>query len=241
MNTIDRILSHQSQRQFSEQALEPATLEQLLRCAQAAATSHYVQAYSIIGITDPALKQSLAAVSGQAHALNNAHLLVFIADLNRHASLVAADTPLGNAENLLVATIDASLAAQNLTLAAESLGLGCCYLGSLRNQVGKVIELLQLPRYTFPLFGIALGYPAQALSGEQKPRLPLNEIYQENGYQSSARQANLAAYDEMVAAYYAARGQNQRQQAWTALMQDFFSTPRRQDMGDWLKRQGFEA
>ena len=176
MNTIDLLLSHHSVRQFSGQSIAEETLQRLIAGAQAAPTSHYVQAYSIIGITDPALKQALAAISGQAHALNNARLLVFIADFNRHAELLEDKQYLGSTENLLVAAIDASLAAQNLCIAAESLGIGCCYLGSLRNQVAEIIRLLELPRFTFPLFGIALGYPAADADSEQKPRLQKNTV-----------------------------------------------------------------
>lgn len=239
MNTIDLLLSHHSVRQFSGQSIAEETLQRLIAGAQAAPTSHYVQAYSIIGITDPALKQALAAISGQAHALNNARLLVFIADFNRHADLLEDKQQLGSAENLLVAAIDASLAAQNLCIAAESLGIGCCYLGSLRNQVAEIIRLLELPRFTFPLFGIALGYPAADADSEQKPRLPMAEIYHQNRYDSRERARHLADYDAQVQAYYAARARGQKNQQWTTQMRDFFSRPRRQEIADVLQSQGF--
>lgn len=240
MTTIELIQQHHSVRQFSTQSIEPTTLNTLIASAQAAATAHYVQAYSIISITDNELKQKLASISGQEHALNNAHLLVFIADLNRHASLLnpVPDT-LGSIENLVIALTDAALAAQNLTLAAESLGLGCCYLGSLRNQVGELIRLLNLPRYTFPLFGIALGYPARDADMEQKPRLPLAEIHMYNGYHSEARQQHLSAFDGQVQAYYAERVRGQRIEQWTTQMRQFFSKVRRADMSEHLKAQGF--
>lgn len=239
MDTIELILSHRSLRQFSDKKIDDATLARLIAAAQAAATSHHVQAYSIIGIGDPALKQAVAAVSGQAHALDNAHLLVFIADLNRHRSLLDDEAALGSAENLLVAVIDAALAAQNLTLAAESLGIGCCYLGSLRNRVGDIIRLLELPRHTFPLFGIALGYPAAHADSEHKPRLPQAEIYHHDRYDSSGRATHLAAYDAQMQDYYTHRARGAGARQWSSLMRDFFSQPRRADIGDWLRRQGF--
>lgn len=240
MTTIELIQKHHSIRQFSDKALETSTLHTLIASAQAAATAHYVQAYSIISITDKELKQKLAAISGQAHALDNAHLLVFIADLNRHATLLEPiPATLGSIENLFIALTDATLAAQNLTLAAESLGLGCCYLGSLRNQVGELIRLLKLPRYTFPLFGIALGYPAQDADMEQKPRLPAAEVHMYNGYHNDNRHEHLSAFDAQVQAYYAERARGQKTEDWTNQMRQFFSTVRRADMGDFLKAQGF--
>ena len=77
--------------------------------------------------------------------------------------------------------VDASLAAQNMAIAAESMGLGICYIGSLRNDVKKASEILGLPDGAFPLFGMVAGYPTE--EGSQKERLPFEAVYHENTYQ----------------------------------------------------------
>ncbi len=237
-DTIQLLKNHHSVRDFADRPLPQETVNELIACAQAAATSHFVQAYSIIGVTNPEQKQAVAAISGQKHALANGHLFIFVADLNRHAGLMDDTAELGTTENLLVATIDATLAAQNLTIAAESLGLGCCYLGSLRNESTTLIEVLGLPEYTFPLFGIACGYPEND-HASAKPRLPLPEVYQENRYDTTTRSSQLTQYNQIIHQYYQDRGANARQDDWTTQMQRYFSTTRRHDVDSALKDQGF--
>ena len=75
-------------------------------------------------------------------------------------------TSFESAEGLLVGTIDATLVAQNIAAAAEDMGYGMVYLGSLRNDVERVREILDLPKHTFPLFGMALGIPADDENGD---------------------------------------------------------------------------
>ena len=71
-------------------------------------------------------------------------------------------------------TIDVALVAQNMAVAAEDMGYGIVYLGSLRNDVARVREILNLPDYTFPLFGMAVGEPSDEENGSPKPRCHLN-------------------------------------------------------------------
>lgn len=89
-----------------------------------------------------------------------------------------------SAEGLLVGSIDVALVAENMAVAAEDMGYGIVYLGSLRNDVGRVREILDLPEYTFPLFGMAIGEPAENENGSAKPRLPLEHVFHRNQYNS---------------------------------------------------------
>ena len=57
------------------------------------------------------------------------------------------------------------------------MGYGIVYLGSLRNDVGRVREILDLPEYAFPLFGMAIGEPAEDENGSPKPRLPFGHVF----------------------------------------------------------------
>ncbi len=61
----------------------------------------------------------------------------------------------------IVGAVDASLAAQNLAIAAESMGLGICYIGGVRDAIIEITELLDLPDYVYPVFGIAVGHPIE--------------------------------------------------------------------------------
>lgn len=82
----------------------------------------------------------------------------------------------------MVSVIDAALAAQNMSIAAESMGLGICYIGGIRNNLNEVSGLLETPEYVLPLFGLVVGHPANL--SDKKPRLPLDHIYHENAYQA---------------------------------------------------------
>lgn len=110
--------------------------------------------------------------------------LLFIGDLNRAKKGVCLHTdtfyPQG-VENILISSVDASLVAQNTLLAAESLGYGGVIIGLVRYASREIAELFNLPNYTYPIFGIALGKPAQHHT--VKPRLPYEAVVFEEKYQ----------------------------------------------------------
>ena len=88
-------------------------------------------------------------------------------------------------ENFLVAAVDVAIAAQNAALAAESLGLGMCYIGSIRNNTARVIELLELPRLVFPVVGMTIGWPAA--QPMIRPRLPVSAVLHWEKYDAATQ------------------------------------------------------
>ena len=106
-------------------------------------------------------------------------------------------------EQLLVASVDAALIAQNVVVAAESEGLGICYIGGIRNNPQEVSELLNLPEHVYPAFGLCLGYPDQ--DPEVKPRLPLAAILKQDAYDDSDDEALVASFDDTMHQYYQER------------------------------------
>lgn len=119
-------------------------------------------------------------------------------------------------EALLVAMVDT-------TIAAESLGLGICYIGGIRNDIARVAELLGLPAYTVPLFGLTIGIPKT--KNQVKPRLPQANQVAQNHYDVS-QVTDLAQYDQQMQNYYANRGRNQQQTDWSTKNTAFFSEVR---------------
>lgn len=241
--TIELLNNHRSIRRFNTEPLDSATIETLVTSAQMASTSSFVQAYSIIGVTDMEKKRALRAIAQQSYVQYCGHLFVFVADFYRHSVLADGhcdiSASLGDSEGLIVATVDAALAAQNLVIAAEALGLGACYIGSLRNDMQQVIDLLELPAHTYPLFGLVVGKPEQ--DGSQKQRLPFAEIYHDNAYQQdkTAILSRLQTYDTDINAYYAQRDSAARQDDWSTQMQRKFGKRERADVDAILKKQGF--
>ena len=242
--TIETILNHRSIRAFKDEPLSEEQISLLVQSAQAASTSSYLQVYSIIGVKDPAKKKKLAELAGnQEYVEKNGHFFVFCADLNRNkiASEMEGLTEdeivesLESTEKFMVGTIDATLAAQNTTLAAESMGLGVCYIGGLRNNLEAVSEVLKTPDRVVPLFGMCVGVPDQ--TPDKKQRLPLENIYHVDEYQQDETQFidQLVTYNEDIATYYNNRTQGERTHTWTKIIANKMSKPMRLYMKDFLK------
>ena len=81
---------------------------------------------------------------------------------------------------LLLGIQDAALLAENMIIAAESLGLGSCFLGGAPYNAAKIIQQYRLPKRVFPLVGLAMGYPAE--TPPTRPRYPLEFTLFENEY-----------------------------------------------------------
>ncbi|UOR13043.1 oxygen-insensitive NADPH nitroreductase [Halobacillus amylolyticus] len=240
-STIETILNHRSIRKFKDTKLTDDQIHTIISAAQQASTSSYMMAYTIIGITDPEKKAALAEVSGHPHVTQNGHLLIFCADLKRPIQQATNEQyqqmlpNLENSEHFLVSAIDAALAAQNAAIAAESMGLGMCYLGSIRNNLDRTDEILGLPQHVIPLFGMALGVPDH--KPETKPRLPQSAIYYENEY--PCYENDVKQFDEEIAAYYQSRSSNNRKDTWSEQMIRRFSEPMRMDVTQLVQKKGF--
>lgn len=216
--TIELLLRHRSIRSFTDEELTEEQVDSLIEAAQHAATSNFFQQYSIIDITDPVKKQKLAEIGNQHYIAEAARLFVMVADTHRNARIAEengqSESNFGTTDFFLRAWSDTVIAAQNIVIAAESMGLGTVYLGSILNDAQAAIDLLNLPRYTFPVFGLAIGYPNQ--SPQLKPRLPKSAIYHENSYSSIEQPVKqLEDYDQVVNQYYDLRDANRRVDTFT--------------------------
>lgn len=243
---IDTIMNHRSIRKFEEKALSEDQIRTIVECAQAASTSSFIQAYSIIGVKDKERKQLLAEIAGhQTYVAKNGHFFVFCADLHRHHVLSQMEdreitTSLQSTEKFMVATIDAALAAQNAVIAAESMGLGACYIGGLRNNLEDVCQVLKIPERVIPLFGIAVGYPSQEPG--KKPRLPFEHIYHEDEYLQDEKvyMEQLKEYNKTISEYYLERTDGKRSDTWTEQMANMLEKPKRMYMKEFVKKQGYD-
>jgi nitroreductase len=138
-------------------------------------------------------------------------------------------------QQLLVATVDTALMAQNVAVAAESEGLGICYIGGIRNDPDAVSELLRLPAHVYPVFGMCLGYPAH--QPEVKPRLPVEAILKEDYYTDDSD--HVAAFDDTMQAYYQSRSSGNKNSDWSHNLTPLFDSKLRPHMRDFLVKRGF--
>ncbi|MBT2691864.1 oxygen-insensitive NADPH nitroreductase [Bacillus sp. ISL-55] len=240
---VETILNHRSVRKFKNQALDREQIEGIVKSAQAASTSSFIQAYSIIGVTDQNKKDKLAEIAGnQAYVAANGHFFVFCADLHRHKVIAEMegtdlDDSIESTEKFMVALIDAALAAQNAAVAAESMGMGICYIGGIRNDLGAVKEVLKTPEHVIPLFGMAVGYPDQET--DVKPRLPLEHVYMENEYQQDRAlfEKQLDDYNAVTSQYYRERTGGKREDTWTGQMAKMLGRKSRLYMKEFVENQ----
>jgi FMN reductase (NADPH) len=200
-STLDLIQRHASIRHYKPDPVPASVIETVVAAGQRASTSSNLQEYSVIVVTEATRRDRLAALSSdQAFIREAPACLVWCADLARLArvcQLRGYTQVMEYTDTFLTAVMDCSLAAQTAALAAESLGLGICYVGALRNSLPEVIELLGLPRLVFPLFGMTLGWPAkEALI---KPRLPLASILHHETYNPD-QEPSLREYDTAMIA-----------------------------------------
>lgn len=199
---LPTLYGHRSIRKFNPEALDAAQVEAILEAGRAASSSSFMQCVHIIRVTDAALRAQLCEVAaGQKYVREAPEFWVFCIDYAKHKQLVP-EAQVDWTEALILGAVDAGIMAQNCLLAAESLGLGGVYIGSLRNDTARAVALLALPAYTFPLFGMCLGRPAQ--DPLYRPRLPRTLTVSENRYRA-ADAAALAEYDVQLAAYYRER------------------------------------
>jgi len=172
---------HRSVRSYLPAPLEAGALELLIGAAQSAASSSNLQFWSVVAVEDAARRARLAVLAGnQAFIAAAPLLLVFLGDMSRAERIASvrgiAPEAIDYFEMFLIATIDAALAAQNAALVAESLGLGTCYVGAIRNRITEVAEELKLPPRVYPVFGLVVGHPDPATRTDVKPRLPQSVV-----------------------------------------------------------------
>jgi len=211
--SLTTLLSHRSIRAYLPNPLPPGTLEILVAAAQSAATSSNLQTWSVVAVEDAERQEKLAQLAGnQAHIRQSPLFLVWLADLARLAHIAESQglphEGLDYLEIFLMAAIDATLAAQNASVAAESLGLGTVYIGALRNRPEEVAAVIDLPPHVFAVFGMCVGYPDLGNPTAIKPRLPQEAVLHRESYKLAAQEQAIAQYNQVMKEFYAAQKMN---------------------------------
>lgn len=238
--TIELIKSHKSIRSFTSQTVDDSVFHEIISAAQATATSSFVQACTVIRVRNPESREKLATIAGgQSYVANAPVFAVFCADLARAELCCQMNDKTmlaGFIEQFIIATVDVALMAQSAVIAAESLGLGICYIGAVRNNPQAVSELLELPPQVYPVFGLCMGYPDS--NAESKPRLPLSVTLKEETYTQANDEADIGDFDNTMKAYYATRSSNQKVSGWSEQMSGLMTREARPHMLEFLHSKG---
>ena len=188
MNEIIKALAaRKSVRSYTDREISSDCKEQILRAATEAPTAGNQQMYTILDITSQELKDKLSVTcDNQPFIATGKMVLIFCADFHKwyQAFTLAGCSPRRPGPgDFLLAVEDAAIAAQNAVTAAESLGIGSCYIGDILEQVEIHRELLDLPDYVMPAAMVVYGYPTDQQQNRKKPeRFAPAYIVQENRY-----------------------------------------------------------
>ncbi len=220
-SALEAMLAHRSVRSYLPKPVPDDVLRLGIAAAQSAPTSSGLQAWSVVAVEDPARRAKLAELASPNPQILSAPLfLVWLADLSRLRTVAVDNGKAGDGldylESFLLAAIDASLAAQNAVVAFESLGLGTCYIGGMRNNPIDVGAVLGLPPESFAVFGLTVGYPDPTVATDIKPRLPQSLVLHRETYQLPLSPVALESYDSRMQEFQAAQGMAVR--GWTRVM-----------------------
>lgn len=186
---IESLYQRKSVRAYKSRKIPEEMKQLILEAAMQAPSAGCQQLYTILDITDQQLKDMLAETCDHQPFIAKAPMvLVFCADCKKwyDAYLEAGCEPRKpGVGDLMLAVTDTAIAAQNAVVAAESLGLGSCYIGDIMEKCEEHRRLLQLPDYVFPVVMLVLGWPTEQQKQRQKPeRCERKHIVHENTYRS---------------------------------------------------------
>jgi len=197
--TIENLLNHTSIRRYLDKPIEPEILDLLLKIGIRAPSAGNLMNYSLMVLDDKEKMKQIAEDAGAPFLTKAPVCIISLVDYNRFNKLCKlndAPFPFDCADGVFIGMWDAIVALHNISIAAESLGLGTCYIGLILEADNK--KLFDLPDYVFAAGMLSLGYPEQ--KPELRKRLPMEAIIQKNTYNPLS--------DEQVVGYYSDWMQN---------------------------------
>lgn len=241
-NTIQSMKNHRSIRRYLDKEIPSDVLQSILEATQLMPTSINSQQVSIIVVRDLETKAKLAELAGGQPWIKTASVfLLFVADLYKTdiaAKINGSEQMVQESvEGSLAAILDCGIALGGAIVAAESLGLGTVPIGGIRKNAKQVIQLLNLPKYTFPINGLCIGYPQDESS--KKPRLPLDSFAHSEVYHPDKLEQQIAQYDKEMAKYLHSVGRA-KEINWSSLTSSIYKNLGLPNIKPTMLAQGFK-
>jgi nitroreductase len=246
--TLALIEARTSTRVYADAPVTNEEREAILHAAMRAPTAGNLMLYSIIEIDDPQLKQRLSETCDDQPFIAKAPwVLVFVADYQKWIDLFeysqvsrvegVEHRSVPGVGDLVLACCDALIAAQNAVVAAESLGIGSCYIGDILEKAEQHVELLRLPNHTFPVTMLCFGRPG--VTRAQVPRYEDNVVHR-NTYRRMDEQA-LRRFSDALARQHGSHGfrpgiENQGQDVYARKFAADFTVEMNRSVRVWLER-----
>ena len=195
---LDILNQRRSIRKYSNKAIAPELMTQLLNAAAQSSNTGNMQAYSVVVSTTEDIKKQLAPTHFNQPMITNAPaVLTFCADFNRFSKWCEqrnAEPGYDNFQSFMATAIDAMIFAQTFAVAAEAEGLGICYLGTTTYNAGEIIDILNLPKLVVPITTITVGYPE--FTPPLTDRLPLDAVVHYEKYEDYSAEKLDKLYSE---------------------------------------------
>lgn len=207
MNQIIQSLNdRKSVRDYLQREIEPEKKEAIIQAALQAPTAGNMTLYTIIDVTDQAIKDQLSVTCDHQLFISKAPMvLVFCADYHRWYEIFCKyekEVRLPALGDLMLACDDALIAAQNAVVAAQSFGIGSCYIGDIMEHYEIHKELFHLPKYVIPAAMLVFGYPTAQQEKRTKPkRVEKEAVVYENSYCTAATEVYENALKESQSNY----------------------------------------
>jgi len=236
--TINIINKRRSIRAYEKKSISEEEKSLIINSALRSPTAGNMMLYSIIEVADYAIKEKLVmSCDNQPFIARSPFVLLFLADYQRWMdyfkasgveSLIDRDdvTPRTPQEgDLILACCDALIAAQTAVIAAESMGIGSCYIGDIMENFEFHKKLLNLPKYTFPITMVCFGYPTEkSLKREYTSRLQSEYVHFKDRYNRLSKEELLGMYKERELKKYIGSAENFGQHMYSKKFTSDFST-----------------
>lgn len=182
---MESIINRRTIRKYTKEDVSEELVESLIYQASRAATMGNMQLYSVIVTRKDDMKEKLSPLHFNQPMVKDAPVvLTFCADFNRFTKwceLRNANAGYDNFLSFINAASDTLLFTQNFCTLAEAKGLGTCYLGTTVYNPMGIVEVLNLPKLTFPIATITVGWPDE--NPMFQDRLPYQAIMHEEKYE----------------------------------------------------------
>jgi nitroreductase len=243
-------LDHRTIRRFTDEPVDAAMLRAIVACGLSAPSKSDLQQATIVQVADPGKRAEIAGLIPAMPWIGSAPVFFVLCGDSRRIRRICEmrGKPFANdhLDAFLNAASDAAMVLQSLITAAEAHGLGTCPISVIRNHMARIIDILNLPSFVFPLAGLCIGHPSHP--GFPSMRLPPAVTWHVDRYDDNDLADQVDAYDRRRDAVFSIPVEKQKYAdeygvagfyGWSEDKARQVSKPERDDIGKVLRKQGF--
>ena len=241
----ETLLQRRSIRRYEREPITDQQLNLIYEAIRNTPTSYNGQQFSVIDVSDQALKEEIYALTNQKQVKTCNRFLLFCADFHKIRLIAEAkgiEMPdfQHTLDGVIVGTVDAALAMMSALIAAEAQGLGTCCIGYARTAAPEALSrLLNLPQDTYVVCGLAIGVPREM--PDLKPKQPIGVTIHSNRYSEEGLTDALLAYDAEITKYNATRSGTKSDNDWDGHIIGYYREAMAYRMLDAVRRRGFDV